>query len=294
MKLYGVLLFLFVAIPVDFAVGQNSKIPARQLTLPQDMEKPSLSISKEAFFGEVSKKSTLLEVILNKDGSLIGFEKRTLAGFHAKRYEGHADFRRLFHFAANLGKREVVSNGKSNDSLADLDLVVYASSKIPLSHFQKMMHVACEDGIGIYRYHIGVQDKETKKKGILTYHIPLVFVKSDDPDQKDFLSNDYCVTLYAWPKGCQYEFAKPKGEAEYFDSLAELGKRIDVLKKEHPEARFRFTLGGIPLDAPMEKEESPTVQDLVDLMTLLASKGADLKCRKAKVVEYLEILEEEK
>lgn len=291
-----------VFLPED-ASAQGSRNLKYRLDLPKEIKKPDLPVSDKAFFGEIPCESVLLELILNNDGSVVGFEKRTLAFMgtkvHATTYKGEGYIRSLLKYAADMKrekkKEEGTAEGDENrneeeadSGLADVDLVIYASPDVPVYHFQKLIMIACEYGIQIYRIHIRVKDKETGKDGVLSFYVPCVYVSRDDARQKEFLANTYEVTFENGPRGAGYclEFPSGKGDDKMFYSLEKLEKDLDVLKKLNPKARFLFGIGGFPMDLD-KKPFTAKVEELVGILTLLASKDADLKCTKRPMPELI-------
>lgn len=299
-------IFIPLLLSLDRAFAQESRGLAKCLTLPKDTKRPDPPRSDKAYFSEISKKSVLLEVLLNEDGSVLGFEKRTLGDAfngtsHAKLLKWDGNIRALLRFAASQGDRIKLSEEEGAFELANVDFVIRTSSKTRLLFLQRLLMMAGEDGTLIYRIHLAVKDKETGEEGLLSYYLPSEIAVMDDPDDEGFLLHHYNVTIYAGPGMLTYALEGLGGSDEMkdVDSLEEVGKMMDKVKAQDPDATFGIAVGGIWLDEygqpqmePLEKHTA-TVQDLVDFMTYMASRGADLKCLKTAVTELVELEEVE-
>lgn len=306
-RIFLVLLILLpFLLSLDHAFAQERRALAKSLTLPRDTERPDPPKSDKAYFSEISKKSVLLEILLNEDGSVLGFEKRTLGDAfkgtsHARVLKWDGNIRGLLKFAASQGDRIKLSEEEGAFELADVDFVIRTSHKTRLLFLQRLMMMAGEEGTMIYRIHLAVKDKETGEEGLLSYYLPSEIAVMDDPEDEAFLLHHYTVTLYAIPGRLIYELQGLGGSDAMKEvySLEEVGKMMDKVKARDPEATFGIALGGIWLDEygqpqmePLEKHTA-TVQDLVDFMTYMAARGADLKCLKTAVTEVMEIEETE-
>ena len=264
------------------------------LTLPPGIEKPDLPLSDKACFEKIEGRGVRLEVILYMDGSILGFEKKTLSlsegtENHAVRYEGVDAIRRLLQYAASMGEKKKSGGGKLHT--ADVDLVVYASGDVLLDHLQRLMFIACEYRIGINRFHFGVKDKKTGDKGLIPYFLPLALgvVKSKGEGGKKAEPERYQVVLYAYPDKPVYALEKMTGERgkkEYY-TFKDLGKALDALKEQKRKAHVVLVLGGVPLETGNQKK-TVTLQTFVDLMTFVASRGVDLKAQPVVDVEPIE------
>lgn len=290
---FALVVFLVVSLIPGTAFGQESRALAYQLSLPADVKKPDLPLSDKTNFGKISDKSVLLEVVLNPDGSVIGIEERILTSkgikTSTKTYSGDNSIRSLLRYVADMARKK--DKDPKETALADVDLMVHASPETPLFHVQRLMQIACEYGICINRFHFNVKDKNTGEKGILSYYLPCFYVDRKDPGEKEFLSRIHIVNLYNSPEGPLYtlEFPPGKGgEEKKFNTMAALIKEIDRAKSKNNKACFTLCLGGIPLQVK-EKPVATQYKDFVELMTCLASVGADLKQTKTLMPELKKI-----
>jgi len=262
------------------------------------VEKPDLPLSKKACFGKVYEKSVLLEVILNNDGSVLGFEKRTLnllfsSKVHAKKYTGTGHIRGLLQYASKQGGMIKVSEKSPELDGADVDLVIYASPDVPLAGLCKLMQVACEENIKIYRYHIGVKDEETGKNGILSYCPPMDIGLPDGDSGEEGKPDRYEVMIWTHSTESAYSIVSTNKEEKTYKSLDELEKALDDIKKRSPDAEITMGIGGVPLHLRSPEKPAVTVKDLVDVMTLLVSKGAELTKPRIDEIEMIEEIIEE-
>jgi hypothetical protein len=285
-----------VSLSSPSASGQPAKGLEKQLTLPKDAEKPDPPQSDSACFGKLAG-GVLLEVILYENGSILGFEKRTLQDVmdrtsHAVRFRGDQNIRRLFQYAARLGGTKKLVDSEHALEMADVDLVIHAAPGVHFEHFFRLIRVACEDGIRIYRFHLVVRDRETGKKGLLTYYMPGLALTGETPEEKKRVAGMYSVGFWPAPDDLHFTFGKLSGEGSEVTvrSLKELEEEIEVLQKSNPDASIGLELH-VPLEAPPSVKKPAVMKDLVDLMTLLGSKGADLKRIETVYREYLEIEE---
>jgi hypothetical protein len=82
------------------------------------------------------------------------------------------------------------------------------------------------------------------------------------------------------PSGREYQLSdvREASGASSCDSLKALEKTMAGIKKRAPGTRFILALGEAPRDVNASTGRPVRVQDLIDLMTLIASQGGDLKC----------------
>lgn len=285
------LVVMILCLTPAIVLGQEKRHPAYLLTLPDEIKKPELPRSDQRAFEKIPDKGVLLEILLHEDGSITSFGKRTLSlggiKVHSKKIKDNTQLRELFYYAVKFGKKE----SKVEGALGDVDVVVFSSPKTPLYHLNNLMMIACDFGININRFHFMVRDEKTKKEGCLSYYVPHRFVRKDDPKEKELLSKLYIISLYNDPKGPCYIIEYPplkKMAQRSFFTLKDLQKEVDAIQEKDQKAYLTFCLGGNPAEID-DKSLATTFKDLIDVLTFLKLKGADLKNPKTLVEEIVEI-----
>ncbi len=163
------------------------------------------------------------------------------------------------------------------------DVVIHAPAELPIFHLQKFLQIANEEGIGFYRFHITVRDSATNAEGAL----PCFIVR--EWDESGYLDKQkspaiYMVHFYG-DQGERFVYELemiigPIGaglKQTTFKSLPDLEKALDSVLRAEPRTALLFLLGGAFIGGDAPPESATSLQDLVDLLTALGQRGADLK-----------------
>jgi hypothetical protein len=223
---------------------------------------PNLPSSDKALFDPVPGYSRM-EVILHKDGTI---------ETGGERYAGEDGIYGLLYHAAHLYGR--TSSAEAVPNLSDIDLVVYAAPDVPQLHLRKIMIQAGCDPVFIYRFHIAVKDKKTGEPGSLPIFLP----RLTGAGSSGGIEPDPCrICIYENESGPFFSiWTNFVTEDEVTcESVEDLKKIMEQVKKQHPDVRFTVTLGGVPLDADLCGPA--TMGDLVEAFNLLLKMGADTK-----------------
>ncbi len=269
-----------------------------ELRLPRGFEKPELcviagtplktipgerEIEVDLSEGLVKIKArTRVDVVLNKDGSI----RLGDGSLHGKSRDAAKNVDAI----RGLLIRAVRKNYKKPNGCSVADLVIYATPKTSFVHLQKLIQVACEERIQIYRLHFAVQDGKTGKEGVLTYFLPHEFgLRSGE---KPPVGRRYEL-FFAGDSGGNplYRISRigEKKEDRDFDSLSGFLAALDSLREEQEKTKFYFALGGVPYSVSAPRKAGICVEDFVRMLAALTARGVDLTASaKVYVEEYAE------
>lgn len=186
--------------------------------------------------------------------------------------------------------REALKQARENsywesDSASATDVVVYAPADLPIFLLQKFLQIASEEGLCFYRFHIAVRDRETDAEGALPCFIVREWDEIDYLKERgDKVSGIYSVHFFGDPgERFVYELEMLIGPVDSaltggtFKSLRALDRRLDDLLATEPKTALIFVLGGAFIGGDSIPESPTSLQELVDLLTSLSRRGADLK-----------------
>jgi len=257
----------------------------KALRIPPDCDKPALPLSRKACFDKVSE-DRRLELIIAGDGTVSGYRSTSLTGnllsrapmrHNVEKFSDIDELRSLFSYASEIhGTLMEVVGGRTFES-DDVDLVIYASAEAPCLHLQGILETARSYGSNIRRIHLAAQDEETGEEGLLTFHLPHTIGIAGPEEEHRNLANWYRVHMKASENGPEYALSDARSDDEEwaFETLDSLAQAIDAVKKENKRAGF------VPwLDFSYRPYPAVTMKHFVDLITLLQSKGVDLKWEK--------------
>lgn len=195
-------------------------------------------------------------------------------------------------------------NYVEDDGCSVIDLVIYAAPDVPFMRLAKVMQVAGEERLKIYRIHFAVRDPDSGKEGVVTYYLPrqvaLVNAEAAPPDGRYEVffcglgdgTPLYEIKAIQGPRGPvrKKDKAAAAASGKQFNTLEEFLKAFDACRKKHAGAHFYFTLGGVPIDLEPSERDRIRTQDFVDLLAGLTVRGVDTKMTAPVYVE--EIIEE--
>lgn len=262
-----------------FDVDEERK---KALRIPASVDRPALPISRKSCFDRVSEDKRL-DLILSEDGSILGYKSSSLSAdflsntpmkHNVEKFSDTAALLPLFTYAGDLFGTTTERVGGRSFEYTDVDLVIHASPAVPCHILQEVLEYGRSYGSSIRRIHFAVQDRETGEEGLLTLHLPhCIGIRGSHKDPRN-LSNWYRVHFKATLAGPEYALSDASNDEEQwaFDSLGALEKAIDAVKKANKRAGFVLWL-----DSPLESNPRITMEDFIDLLTLLVSRGVDLK-----------------